>query len=218
MENKQALRVIYEYLMKFDIKSIIPTGNYQNHIPVTEIQQTIMRDNRDKIELFLRDLVNKEENITDNSFDEEKFKNNMFFTMWCNWIDANKIKNEFNSVSFGTRLGILIKKKKIAGGNDLHPASENPETEVESPHRKGASAPPPQERGGGDVSELLDVEQSPTGQVGLRKGEGGRGQSKKRKGRRKHRRSAPSPAPSRTRRARARRGRGRRGSATTLAW
>lgn len=114
VENKQALRVIYEYLMKFEIKSIIPTGNFQNHIPVTEIQQTIMRDNRDKIELFLRDLVNKEENITDNPFDEEKFKNSMFFTMWCNWIDSNKIKNEYNSVSFGTRLGILIKKKKIA--------------------------------------------------------------------------------------------------------
>ena len=114
VENKQALRVIYEYLMKFEIKSIIPTGNFQNHIPVTEIQQTIMRDNRDKIELFLRDLVNKEENITDNPFDEEKFKNSMFFTMWCNWIDTNKIKNEYNSVSFGTRLGILIKKKKIA--------------------------------------------------------------------------------------------------------
>ncbi len=42
-------------------------------------------------------------------------------------------------------------------GNVMHPAPGNPETEVESPHRKGASAPPPQGRGGGDVSKLLDV-------------------------------------------------------------
>ena len=35
------------------------------------------------------------------------------FAIWCNWIETNKIKNEYNSVSFGTRLGILIKKKVI---------------------------------------------------------------------------------------------------------
>ncbi len=33
--------------------------------------------------------------------------------MWCNWIEANKIKNDYNSVAFGTRLGMLIKKRKL---------------------------------------------------------------------------------------------------------
>jgi len=113
VDNKKALRVIYEYLMKYDVKSVIPSGNFQSHIPLTEIQQTIIRDNRDKIELFLRDLVEKDEYITDNMFDEVKMKNSMLFAMWCNWIETNKIKNEYNSVSFGTRFGILIKKKKI---------------------------------------------------------------------------------------------------------
>ena len=113
VENKQALRVIYEFLMKFDITSIIPSGNFQNHIPMTEIQETIIRDNRDKIELFLRDLVNRDEYITDNELDELKIKNSLFFTMWCNWIEANKIKNDYNSVAFGTRLGMLIKKRKL---------------------------------------------------------------------------------------------------------
>lgn len=113
VDNKQALRVIYEYLINFDVKSIIPTGNFQSHIPLTEIQETIMRDNRDKIEVFLRDLANREEYDNENSFDEIKFKNSSLFSMWCNWIDINKIKNEYNSVSFGTRLGLLIKKKKL---------------------------------------------------------------------------------------------------------
>lgn len=111
VDNKEALRVIYEYLMNFDVKSIIPSGNFQNHIPITEIQQTISRDNRDKIELFLRDLVIRDEY---EEIDEMKFKNSTLFSMWCNWIDINKIKNEYNSISFGTRLGILIKKKGIA--------------------------------------------------------------------------------------------------------
>ena len=113
VENKEALRIIYEYLMKFDVKSVIPSGNFQNHIPMTEIQETIMRDNRDKIELFLRDLVIRDEYVNDNEFDELKVKNSLFFTMWCNWIDANKIKNEYNSVAFGTRLGMLIKKRNL---------------------------------------------------------------------------------------------------------
>lgn len=113
VENKQALRVIYEYLMKFDIKKVIPTGNFQNHIPITEIQETIIRDNRNKIELFLRDLVYRDEYVSENEADELKIKNSLFFSMWCNWIDTNKIKNEYNSVSFGTRLGILIKKNKL---------------------------------------------------------------------------------------------------------
>ena len=113
VENKKALRVIYEYLMNFNVKSIIPSGNFQNHIPITEIQQTIIKDNKNKIELFLRDLVDSGDYDTDNIFDEDKIKNSALFSCWCEWIEKNKIKNEYNSVSFGTRFGILIKKKNI---------------------------------------------------------------------------------------------------------
>jgi len=113
VDNKNALRVIYEYLMKYDIKSVIPSGNFQNHIPMTEIQQTIIKDNKDKIELFLRDLVEKDEFKTIETDEELKIKNGIIFSFWCNWIDDNKIKNEYNAISFGTRLGLLIKKKNI---------------------------------------------------------------------------------------------------------
>jgi len=113
VDNNEALRVIYEYLMNFDIKSIIPSGNFQSHIPVTEIQQTIIKDNKNKIEIFLRDLVEDDKYNTENIFEEVKIKNSELFALWCNWIEVNKIKNEYNSISFGTRLGILIKKKDI---------------------------------------------------------------------------------------------------------
>lgn len=113
VDNKKSLRIIYEYLLKFDIKKIIPTGNFQNHIPLTEIQKTIIKDNRNKIELFLRELADRDEYLFETETDEIKIKNNVFFSMWCNWIDTNKIKNEYNSVSFGTRFGILIKKNRL---------------------------------------------------------------------------------------------------------
>ena len=113
VENNNSLRIIYEYLMKYDVKSVIPSGNFQEHIPITEIQQIIIKNNRDKIELFLRDLVEMDEYITENIFDEVKMKNSELFAIWCKWIETNKIKNEYNSISFGTRFGILIKKRNI---------------------------------------------------------------------------------------------------------
>jgi len=113
VKNKNSLRIIYEYLMKYDVNSVIPSGNFQDHIPKTEIQQIIIKNNRDKIELFLRDLVEMDEYITENIFDEVKMKNSELFAIWCKWIETNKIKNEYNSISFGTRFGILIKKRNI---------------------------------------------------------------------------------------------------------
>jgi len=112
VENKNALRVIYEYLMEFDIKSVIPSGNFQNHIPITEIQKTIIRDNKDKIELFLRYLVDAPKYNNENDNDVE-IKNKDLFNDWISWVDSNHIKIEYNSISFGTRLGLLIKKLKI---------------------------------------------------------------------------------------------------------
>jgi hypothetical protein len=99
--------------MKFDIKAVIPSGNFQNHIPKTEIQKTIINDNKDKILLFLESFVNREDNITEDNIGEVKLKNSLVFTTWRNWLEANNIKNDYNSVAFGTRLGILIKKRNM---------------------------------------------------------------------------------------------------------
>ena len=70
MNNDDVLRVFYEYLIKYGVKSVLPSGNFQSHIPLTEFQQTIIKDNRDKIEIFLRDLVEDDEYITENIFHE----------------------------------------------------------------------------------------------------------------------------------------------------
>ena len=115
VDNPKALRVIYEYLMKFDVRSVIPTGNFQNHIPETEIQKDIIKNNRDKILYFLEDLINEPKYSL--QFDEDddekelKIKNSEIFTQWGSWISKNNIKCDYNNIAFHSRLGQLTKKK-----------------------------------------------------------------------------------------------------------
>lgn len=112
VENKEALRVIFEYLKKFNIKDVIPSGNFQKHIPETEIQKTIIDNNRDKILIFLDDFIfdylNDELNEDKTTL---KINNNDLFYYWCKWIDRNRIEIKYNYISFNSRLGHLMKKK-----------------------------------------------------------------------------------------------------------
>jgi len=110
VDNNKALRVIYEYLMNFDVNEVIKSGNFQNHIPITETKLGLIKYNRDKIEVFLRDLVNDIRFITDDETEERKFKNLELFNEWLRWVDNHKIDIKYNSISFGCRFGNLIKK------------------------------------------------------------------------------------------------------------
>jgi hypothetical protein len=109
VDNKDSLKIIYEYLMSFDVSSIITSGNFQSHIPNTEFQTQLKTDNKDKIEWFLRDLV---KDWTEKDERLKAYKNDEFFTKWREWLSVKNIKNDYNAISFGTRLGLLIKKKK----------------------------------------------------------------------------------------------------------
>ena len=109
VENPEALRVFYEYLKAFDVKAVIPTGNFQNHIPETEIQKTIIKNNRDKILYFLEDLTN--DYFFDDGDNEIKLKNQQLFDKWNNWIDKTKTDVKYNNIAFNTRLGMLMKKQ-----------------------------------------------------------------------------------------------------------
>ena len=117
VDNPKALRIIYEYLKKFDIKSIIPSGNFQNLIPETEIQKVIIKNNRDKILWFLEDYINDYINdYTNNPLniepkEELKIKNSELFSKWNNWIERNKMDIKYNNIAFHSRLGQLMKKK-----------------------------------------------------------------------------------------------------------
>ena len=115
VENPEALRVIYEYLINFDVKAVIPSGNFQNHIPETDIQRVIIQSNKDKILCFLEDLsstclIDDDEKEQDISR-EIKYSNNELFQKWIKWIERNRHDLKYNNISFHTRLSLLIKKK-----------------------------------------------------------------------------------------------------------
>ena len=93
VDNVKALRVIYEYLLKFDITAVIPSGNFQNHIPETEIQKEIVKNNRDKVLYFLEDYVGD-----DNIDDLVVMKNSMLYSKWNDWVEKNKIEIKYNRV------------------------------------------------------------------------------------------------------------------------
>jgi hypothetical protein len=113
VDNPKALRIIYEYLKAFDIRKIIPSGNFQNHIPETEIQKVIIKNNRDKILWFLEDYINDYINDPLNKEEKEeiKIKNSELFSKWNNWIERNKMDVKYNNIAFHSRLGQLMKKK-----------------------------------------------------------------------------------------------------------
>jgi phage/plasmid-associated DNA primase len=112
VENKKALRIIYNYLYNYDIKKIIPSGNFQNHIPETKIQKTIINNNRDKILIFLEFFV--EDFIKDPIHRHEttiKIINADLFIYWKQWVEKYNFEIKYNIISFGTRLGLIINKK-----------------------------------------------------------------------------------------------------------
>ena len=101
--------------MKFDVKSIIPSGNFQNHFPETDIQKVVTQNNRDKILCFLEDLSSScqidDDEITQDISKEIKYSNSVLFQKWIKWIEYNKHDLRYNIISFHTRLAILMKKK-----------------------------------------------------------------------------------------------------------
>ena len=54
VNNPKALSVIHEYLMNFNVKAIIPFGNFQNHIPETEIQKVVIKNSKINVMLLER--------------------------------------------------------------------------------------------------------------------------------------------------------------------
>ena len=113
IENKRALRVIYEYLINYDVCSVVPSLNFQDdrYIPKTEYQKQVINENKDRILLFLEDLTLKNKHFED----KKKYTNQSFFAEWTEWVKSNNYKIDINNISFGTRLMLLVKKHKIEG-------------------------------------------------------------------------------------------------------
>lgn len=114
VNNPQALRQIYEGLMKFDVKSVIPSGNFQIDKPKTEIEEQIKEQNKDKILCFLEDYIKhyilyiKPHKAT--TF--FRYTNEEFFEKWNVWLKECKITSYENldKHKFGIKIANVARK------------------------------------------------------------------------------------------------------------
>lgn len=112
VDNPKALRVIAEYLKTFDVSKVIPSGNFQDHIPQTEIMKTVKESNKDKILLF---IVEGLLDCLTHSIDKDLISSDKMFSWWVDWADRSRSDIKFSKISFTTRLGIIIKKYNLIG-------------------------------------------------------------------------------------------------------
>lgn len=108
VNNELALRCIYEYLMNFDIAKIIPTGNFQNHIPNTDFRKDLNEDNRNRIDLFLEAIAYEDVDIDDFSITKKEL-----FQKFITWMSNNRFTNNYNAIAFGRKLVNIIKSKRL---------------------------------------------------------------------------------------------------------
>jgi hypothetical protein len=108
--NPIAIRQIYEGLMKYNIKDIIPSGNFQIDKPITTIEEQVKEQNKDKILLFLEDHI-RDYIDEDNEIEILKYSNQEFFNRWLIWLKDTQCEIKMDKHKFGIKLSKLIKSK-----------------------------------------------------------------------------------------------------------
>jgi len=108
--NPNALRQIYDGLMAFDWKKIVPSGNFQDarYKPITTITAEVKEQNRDKIIVFLEHFIRPKINA---KYDKETYKipNTELFNKYKNWCASICYKEEMNAISFGIKFTKILK-------------------------------------------------------------------------------------------------------------
>ena len=105
VKNDTALRVIAEYLMNFNVAEVIPTGNFQNHMPQTDIMNEVIEFSMDYVERFLRECNDIRFKIADN-----KIKTDDIFTSWRAWCENSNINSKMDKPTFSKKLNKLIRE------------------------------------------------------------------------------------------------------------
>ena len=98
VDNPQALRQIYEGFMNFDVASVVPSGNFQNDKPNTDIEAEVIAQNRDNIYLFLEYLSRKLDGKS------VKYVYEDLHQMWFNWATKGNLKNIYDYKNFAYKL------------------------------------------------------------------------------------------------------------------
>jgi hypothetical protein len=108
INNPIAIRQIYEGLINYDWKEVVPSCNFQDPVykPYTDITREVKECNRDKLLIWLNDFVNMEKF---NGIDEEKIKSLDLFNEWKLWCCDNDVKLSYNTIQFGIKISQLKK-------------------------------------------------------------------------------------------------------------
>jgi hypothetical protein len=114
VDNPRALRVIAEYLKHFDVSKIIPSGNFQNHIPKTDIMKTVIEYNRDKLLLFISEYLIKSSVKEMIELSNSFVTSDEMFRWWLNWAENTKSDIKYSKIQFTTKLGLIIKSQNIS--------------------------------------------------------------------------------------------------------
>jgi hypothetical protein len=114
--NPIALRQIYEGLINFDYKAIVPSLNFQDirYKPASAINDEVKTANREKSILFLEDWVRSMKNA--NSKNEISLSNDTIFNDYKNWCTRGCFKDELNKQQFGIKISTLMKKQLNVNG------------------------------------------------------------------------------------------------------
>jgi phage/plasmid-associated DNA primase len=118
VECPRALRVIAEYFLKFDVKAVVPSGNFQADMPKTELMLEMYEHNKDYIAVFLEDKGTYE-NVPTNSKTikegegKKAIESKTLFRLWCDWCEKSNIQNQYNVIGFSSRLTRVIKSYKL---------------------------------------------------------------------------------------------------------
>ena len=108
VKNPIALKQIYDGLMNFDVKKIVPSGNFQSKKdkPKTAVAQRVKQMNRDKLIVFLdEECDGLKDGIT-----QIPYANSILFSTWNSWCNNAKFNIEYNRVAFGMKIGNIGKK------------------------------------------------------------------------------------------------------------
>jgi hypothetical protein len=109
--NPIALRQIYHGLINFDYKAVVPSLNFQDvrYKPTTSVENHVRQQNREKMIWFFEDWVRARVDSKDN--DEVKYNNDALFKMYINWCEESKVRMDYNKISFGMKVTVLMKKQ-----------------------------------------------------------------------------------------------------------
>lgn len=103
VNNPYAIKKIYEGLINWKCSDYVQDCNFQRFKPETELSKEVRSGNRCKITYFIIDYLQSKKD------DIYKINNKDLFDLWRSYCFTSNIKNEYNNIQFGMKVGRLSK-------------------------------------------------------------------------------------------------------------